>query len=257
MLLITLSHLFTSVIVGDDPEDMRLLSDINLLAWFLQHVTNRYFCIIKLSLTIVMQAESSPTLSAVLTEFLPALGIGSRIVISSASTNTVLDAMKLMSEQGVSSVAVVDNETGDLLSAISVTDIARVSNEHLLVKTSTTLSLLSQLVAPSQSNKILSMPLGQFVALVKVRQSSIPFSRINIYLICTSLPQAPDGSQDGVDRYPGNITIMFAFLIFNLSINNSIQYLYFFNSLTCHPKNVGKYVARHLIPHHPNLLNFC
>ena len=34
--------------------------------------------------------------------------------------------MKSMSEQGVSSVAVVDAETGDLLSAVTVTDIARV-----------------------------------------------------------------------------------------------------------------------------------
>lgn len=34
--------------------------------------------------------------------------------------------MKLMSEQGLSSVAVTDVEGGDLLSAVSVTDIARV-----------------------------------------------------------------------------------------------------------------------------------
>jgi hypothetical protein len=38
----------------------------------------------------------------------------------------VLDAMKLMSEEGVSSVAVVDEETSMLLSAVSVTDIGKV-----------------------------------------------------------------------------------------------------------------------------------
>ena len=35
--------------------------------------------------------------------------------------------MKLMSEEGVSSVAVVEEETGNLLSAVSVTDIGKVS----------------------------------------------------------------------------------------------------------------------------------
>jgi CBS domain-containing protein len=35
--------------------------------------------------------------------------------------------MKLMSEEGVSSVAVVEEETGTLLSAVSVTDIGKVS----------------------------------------------------------------------------------------------------------------------------------
>lgn len=54
------------------------------------------------------------------------MGIGSRDVISCLSSDTVLSAMKLMSEQGLSSVAVTDVEGGDLLSAVSVTDIARV-----------------------------------------------------------------------------------------------------------------------------------
>ncbi|KIJ36718.1 hypothetical protein M422DRAFT_34093 [Sphaerobolus stellatus SS14] len=57
-----------------------------------------------------------------------------------------------MSEQGVSSVAVVHPETGDLLSAVSVTDIAK-------------------LVAPSQSKKI-TMQLGQFIALIKAPAGS-------------------------------------------------------------------------------------
>jgi CBS domain-containing protein len=37
----------------------------------------------------------------------------------------VLDSMKLMSEEGVSSVAVLDDR-GNLLSAVSVTDIGKV-----------------------------------------------------------------------------------------------------------------------------------
>lgn len=38
--------------------------------------------------------------------------------------------MKLMSDGGVSSVAVVDDETGQLLSAVSATDIGKVSHQH-------------------------------------------------------------------------------------------------------------------------------
>lgn len=41
--------------------------------------------------------------------------------------------MKLMSEEGVGSVAVVNEETGALLSAISVTDIAKVRAPSLYV----------------------------------------------------------------------------------------------------------------------------
>lgn len=39
---------------------------------------------------------------------------------------TVLDAMRLMSEEGVSSVAVVDEELGILIGVVSVTDIGKV-----------------------------------------------------------------------------------------------------------------------------------
>ncbi|CDO71040.1 hypothetical protein BN946_scf184844.g44 [Trametes cinnabarina] len=82
-------------------------------------------------------------------------------VIAARASDTVLDAMKLMSDEGVSSVAVVDDETGGLLSAVSVTDIGKV-------------------VAPAQSNQILSTPLKQLVARIK----------------------EPDGSTDGVDKFP-------------------------------------------------------
>lgn len=50
-------------------------------------------------------------------------------VVASTAGKTVLDAMKLMSEEGVSSVAVLDEETGNLLSAVSVTDIGKVGTK--------------------------------------------------------------------------------------------------------------------------------
>ena len=57
---------------------------------------------------------------------LPSLNIYSA-VIAVKSTGSVLEAMKLMSDQGVSSVAVVDEKGDTLLSAVSVTDIGKVN----------------------------------------------------------------------------------------------------------------------------------
>ncbi|KAG2105745.1 uncharacterized protein F5147DRAFT_579324 [Suillus discolor] len=92
-------------------------------------------------------------------------------VIAATSSSTVLDAMRLMSDGGVSSVAVVDDggggygagygSWGGLTGAVSVTDIGK-------------------LVVPSESNHILSAPLHQFVAQIK----------------------ESGGSTDGADRYP-------------------------------------------------------
>lgn len=91
-------------------------------------------------------------------------------VIAATSSSTVLDAMRMMSDGGVSSVAVVDDgggygagygSWGGLTGAVSVTDVGK-------------------LVVPSQSNHILSAPLHQFVAQIK----------------------EPYGSTDGADRYP-------------------------------------------------------
>ena len=53
-------------------------------------------------------------------------------VVAVHSGNTVLDAMGKMSDLGVSSVAVLVEEGGRLLSAISVTDIGQVSAIHLV-----------------------------------------------------------------------------------------------------------------------------
>ncbi|KAI0000147.1 hypothetical protein BJV74DRAFT_821878 [Russula compacta] len=72
-------------------------------------------------------------------------------VVAVHSGNSVLDAMRMMSDLGVSSVAVLDEEGGSLLSAVSVTDIG-------------------QTVVPSQSNQILTMPIHQLVSQVKLPQ---------------------------------------------------------------------------------------
>ena len=56
---------------------------------------------------------------------LPSLKLNDAVVSTTAS-KTILDAMKLMSEEGVSSVAVVEDSSGTLLSAVSVTDIGKV-----------------------------------------------------------------------------------------------------------------------------------
>ncbi|KAI0287491.1 hypothetical protein BC826DRAFT_1044152 [Russula brevipes] len=81
---------------------------------------------------------------------LPSLNLHSEVV-AVHSRNSVLDAMRMMSEMGVSSVAVLEEEGGSLLSAISVTDIG-------------------QTVVPSQSNQILTTPIQQLVSQVKMPQ---------------------------------------------------------------------------------------
>jgi len=61
---------------------------------------------------------------------------------------TALDAMTLMSDEGVSTLAVIDEDQRHLLSALSVTDIARI-------------------VVPSENSQILSTPVLQLVARIK------------------------------------------------------------------------------------------
>jgi len=83
---------------------------------------------------------------------LPSLNLHSAVV-SATSNAKLLDAMKLMSDKGVSSIAVLDEETGNLLSAISVTDVGRV-------------------VVPSENNQILNTALHRFVSLIKAPYGS-------------------------------------------------------------------------------------
>ncbi|KAJ3798221.1 hypothetical protein GGU11DRAFT_14828 [Lentinula aff. detonsa] len=137
---------------ADSEEDfIGIVSDRRLLAWFL---------------SFAQQPESESLriyLSNPLNSFadsLPSLNLFASVV-ATLSTEPVLEAMKLMSEEGVSSIAVLEEEGGTLLSAVSVTDIGKI-------------------VVPSQSNHILSLPLQQFISLIK----------------------SPDGSTDGQDRYP-------------------------------------------------------
>ncbi|GJJ14957.1 hypothetical protein Clacol_009227 [Clathrus columnatus] len=111
-------------------ESSSVISDMNLLEW------------------LVGQAHQIEVLGQVLEQPVSTLKLGSERVVSCFSTETVLDAMKTMSEQGLSSVAVIDMGTGDLLSTVTVTDITRI-------------------VAPSQNNKILTTPLSQFITLIK------------------------------------------------------------------------------------------
>ncbi|KAJ7167317.1 hypothetical protein C8R43DRAFT_984858 [Mycena crocata] len=126
------------LISSSDPSTapfLGVVSDRRLLAWFAEYTPTAPFLATRLH-----------SLS------LPSLHLFSAVV-TATSTSSVLDAMRLMSEEGVSSVAVLDDDSGVLLSAVSVTDIGRI-------------------VVPSQSNQILSTPLHQFVALIKAPDGS-------------------------------------------------------------------------------------
>lgn len=128
-------------------EYLGIVSDRSLLSWF------------------ALQAQKDSSLYAYLSNTLSSLNLPSlylyTAVIAAKASDLVLDVMRLMSDEGVSSVAIIEEENGSLLSAVSVTDIGKI-------------------VAPSQSNQILSTPLSQFVTLIK----------------------EPDGSTDGADKYP-------------------------------------------------------
>ncbi|KAK1226725.1 cell separation during budding [Marasmius sp. AFHP31] len=108
-----------------------IVSDRGLLSWFASY------------------AEETPSLGSFMSDSLhnfafPSLHIFSAVV-AATSKSTVLEAMKLMSDEGVSSVAILDEDTGSLLSAI---------------------------VVPSQNNQILSTPLHLFVSYIKAPHGS-------------------------------------------------------------------------------------
>lgn len=134
-----------------------MVSDRRLLAWFASY------------------AKETPSLHMFLSNSLhalslPSLNIYSDVIAATASAS-VLDAMKLMSEEGVSSIAVIDDDSGALLSAVSVTDIGKVASYICITlrRRSRLLAIFLQLVVPSQSKQILSTPLHQFVSVIKVR----------------------------------------------------------------------------------------
>ena len=89
-----------------------MVSDRRLLAWFDTYARD----------TPSFQKYLSNPIS---TLSLPSFNLNTAVVAAPSSA-TILDAMKLMSEQGVSSIAVVEEQNGNLLSAVSVTDIGKV-----------------------------------------------------------------------------------------------------------------------------------
>ncbi|KAH9916953.1 uncharacterized protein BXZ73DRAFT_53489 [Epithele typhae] len=111
-----------------------LVSDRALLAWLTLH------------------AERTPSLLRFLSVPLTSLALPSlhlyAAVIAANARDSVLSAMRLMCDEGVGSIAVVDEESGGLLSAVSVTDIGRV-------------------IVPAQSNAILGTALRELVAKIK------------------------------------------------------------------------------------------
>ncbi|KAF8155575.1 hypothetical protein B0H34DRAFT_713871 [Crassisporium funariophilum] len=120
---------------SEDPREfIGMVSDRRLLAWF------------------ALYARETPSFQRYLSNpiyslSLPSLNLNAAVVAATSSA-TILDAMKLMSEQGVSSIAVLEDVSGTLLSAVSVTDIGKI-------------------VVPSQSNQILTTPLHQFISQIK------------------------------------------------------------------------------------------
>ncbi|KAJ3512711.1 hypothetical protein NLJ89_g3363 [Agrocybe chaxingu] len=119
----------------ESPEEfIGIVSEHSLLAWFDAYA--RETPSFKKYLSQPIQSLSLPSVSL------------NAAVVAAGSSASILDAMKLMSEQGVSSVAVVEENSGTLLSAVSVTDVGKI-------------------VVPSQSNQILATPLLQFIAQIK------------------------------------------------------------------------------------------
>ncbi|KAJ4474165.1 hypothetical protein C8R41DRAFT_848119 [Lentinula lateritia] len=123
---------------ASEEEFIGIVSDRRLLTWFLSFAQQS-------------ESESLRTyLSNPLNSFsdsLPSLNLFASVV-ATVSTEPVLEAMKLMSDEGVSSIAVLEEEGGTLLSAVSVTDIGKI-------------------VVPSQSNQILSLSIQHFISLIK------------------------------------------------------------------------------------------
>lgn len=133
------------------PDFLGIVSDRGLLSWFSSY------------------AERTPTFRSYLDNSVHALSLPSLHIYTSVVATTtsahVLDAMRLMSEEGVSSIAVIDEELGKLLSAVTVTDIGKI-------------------VVPSESNQILSTPLHQFIAQIKAPDGSTDGAdKYPIYLV--------------------------------------------------------------------------
>ncbi|KAF7344513.1 hypothetical protein MSAN_01933200 [Mycena sanguinolenta] len=141
------------LIRSSDPSSgpfLGIVSDRRLLTWFADYTPMAAF------LETPLHSLSLPSLQLF------------SAVITATSSSSVLDAMRLMSEEGVSSVAVLDDDSRALLSAVSVTDVGRI-------------------VVPSQSKQILSTPLQQFIALIKAPDGSTDGAdRYPVYAVSTT-----------------------------------------------------------------------
>ena len=94
-----------------------IVSDRSLLSWLAKQARE----------TSSLHSFLSNSLSSL---NLPSLYLYSSVVAAKAS-DSVLDAMVLMSDQGVSSIAVLEEENGGLLSAVSVTDVGKVGTRAI------------------------------------------------------------------------------------------------------------------------------
>ncbi|KAF5389635.1 hypothetical protein D9757_004157 [Collybiopsis confluens] len=144
---------------GEYQDFIGMVSDRRLLAWFLSfsQQSDSEFLRVFLSNPINSFSDSLPSLNLFTS------------VVATLSTASVLEAMRLMSEEGVSSIAVLEEEGGTLLSAVSVTDIGKI-------------------VVPSQSNQILSMTLQQFISMIKEQDGST--DGVDRYPVYSILPMS-------------------------------------------------------------------
>lgn len=150
--------------IGSSSTHIGIISDRRLLAYFAsfarpQPTSPSSSPVLASPISVRSASFNSPTSSflrylnnPLSSLSLPSLNLYSEVVAVTAG-DTVLNAMKVMSELGVSSVAVVHEDTGNLLSAVSVTDIGKT-------------------VVPSQSNQVLTMPLQQLVTQIKMPDGS-------------------------------------------------------------------------------------
>lgn len=141
------------LVEGPEQQVKGIITDSALVKYFASNVRTRRVAP-ELCLTQLLaqhdKITSSPVITQVLATSLTDLGVITPPPIVSASPDsTVLDAMTLMSQEGVSSIAVFDPDVGVLISAVTVTDIG-------------------QLVIPSESKSVLSMKLAAFVSDIKV-----------------------------------------------------------------------------------------
>src|ERR1700733_246026 len=94
------------------------------------------------------------------------IGINQR-VISLPSKASVLDAMKLMHEQGVGSIAIIDTE-GSLLSVCAkLSSMVQMGIVNGCVPQAVSATDIGRLVATSPDKSVLSVSLSHFISLIK------------------------------------------------------------------------------------------